>query len=134
MQYAGFVVILLIVAWLTAGAMAIRSASRIWLRHWAERRLRGSATVVQYLERPQRLLAAANTAIALALGFVGVWIGSRSSRQEGLAMASLAAFALVVIVIGHLLPRAIGRRWPSGVIPVAMPVLRVAEVAAQPLL
>ena len=134
MSYAGFLVILLIVAWLTAGAMAVRSASRIWLRHWAERRLRGSAIVVQYLERPQRLLAAANTAVALALGFVGVWIGSRSARQEGLAMVSLAAFAFVVIVVGHLLPRAIGRRWPSAVIPLAMPALRVAELAAQPLL
>jgi putative hemolysin len=134
MPYAGFLAILLIVAWLTAGAMAVRSASRIWLRHWAERRLRGSATVLQYLERPQRLLAAANTAIALALGFVGLWIGWRSASQEGLAMASLATSALMVILFGHLLPRAIGRRWPSAVIPIAMPALRVAEVAVQPLL
>jgi putative hemolysin len=132
--YAGFLIILVIVAWLTAGGMAVRSASRIWLRHWAERRLRGSATVVQYLERPQRLLAAANTAIALALGFVGLWIGWRSATQEGLAMVSLGTFALVVILFGHLVPRAIGRRWPSAVLPVAMPALRVAEMAAQPLL
>ena len=134
MPYAGFLAILLIVAWLTAGAMAVRSASRIWLRHWAERRLRGSATVLQYLERPQRLLVAANTAIALALGFVGLWIGWRSAAQEGLAMASLATSALMVILFGHLLPRAIGRRWPSAVIPIAMPALRVAEIAVQPLL
>ena len=31
---------LALVAWLTAGAMAVRSVSRIWLRHWAERQLR----------------------------------------------------------------------------------------------
>ena len=44
--YLAFAVCLLIVAWLTAGAMAVRSASRIWLRHWAERRLRGASTVL----------------------------------------------------------------------------------------
>ena len=134
MSYAGFLICLAIVAWLTAGAMSIRSSSRIWLRHWAERRLRGSMTVLQFLERPQRLLAAANTAIALTLGFVGLWIGWRSARQEGLAMLSLGVSALIVILAGHLLPRAIGRRWPSAIIPVAMPALRVAEIVAQPLL
>ena len=49
---------LLLVAMLAAGAMAVRSASRIWLRHWAEQRLRGSESVIVYLERPVRLLAA----------------------------------------------------------------------------
>ena len=134
MPYAGFLICLAIVAWLTAGAMAVRSASRIWLRHWAERRLRGSTTVVQYLERPQRLLAAANTAIALTLGCVGLWIGSRSTRQDGFAMMTLVTSALIVILVGHLLPRAIGRRWPSAIIPITMPVLRVAEITSQPLL
>jgi len=31
-----------IVAWLTAAATAVRSVSRIWLRHWAEQQLSGS--------------------------------------------------------------------------------------------
>ena len=29
-----YFIALLIVAWLTSGAMAVRSVSRIWLRHW----------------------------------------------------------------------------------------------------
>lgn len=37
---------LLLVASLAAGAMAVRSASRIWLRHWAEQRLRGAESVM----------------------------------------------------------------------------------------
>jgi putative hemolysin len=134
MEYLGFVVCLLIVAWLTAGAMAVRSASRIWLRHWAERRLRGAASVIQFLERPQRLLAAANAAIALTLGFVGLWIGWRSVRSDGVAMATLASSAAIVILVGHLVPRAIARRWPSAVIPMAMPALWVAEIGTNPLL
>mgnify|MGYP006205813477 CR=1 FL=1 len=40
-----FFVGLLVVAWLNAGAMAVRSASRIWLRHWAEQRLRGAPSL-----------------------------------------------------------------------------------------
>lgn len=134
MAYAVFVLCLLVVAWLTAGAMAVRSASRIWLRHWAERRLRGAASVITYLERPQRLLAAANVGVALTLGFVGLWIGSRSAANEQIAMLTLAIYAGIVIFVGHLLPRAIARRWPSAIIPLAMPALRFAEVVTAPLL
>ena len=54
------IVALIVVAWLTAGGMAVRSVSRIWLRHWAERQLRGAAAAVTYLERPHRLLTAAS--------------------------------------------------------------------------
>ena len=132
--YVGFVVCLMLVAWLSAGAMAVRSASRIWLRHWAERRLRGSASVIQFLERPQRLLAASNVAIALTLGLVGLWIGWRSARNESTAMLTLASSAAIVILLGHLLPRSIARRWPSAIIPLTMPVLEAAEIVTKPLL
>jgi hypothetical protein len=37
MAKAALVICIVLVAWLTAGGMAVRSASRIWLRHWAER-------------------------------------------------------------------------------------------------
>ena len=129
-----FFVCLLVVAWLTAGAMAVRSASRIWLRHWAEQRLRGAATVLVYLERPQRLLAAAQTGVALTVGFVGLWIGWRSPREEGVAILSVIGYAAVVILFGHLVPRVIARRWPSLVIPVTVPVLQLIEVLTSPIL
>ena len=38
--------------------MAMRSVSRIWLRHWVEQQLRGSRAAHAYLERPQRLIIA----------------------------------------------------------------------------
>lgn len=134
MMIALFFLCLLMVAWMTAGAMAVRSASRIWLRHWAEQRLRGAASVMMYLERPQRLLASAHTGVALTVGFVGLWIGWRSAMNQGIAMLGLAGYAAIVILFGHLVPRAIARRWPSVVIPVTMPVLRIVELATAPVL
>jgi putative hemolysin len=124
---------LLIVAFLTAGAMAVRSASRIWLRHWAEQRLRGAESVIVYLERPVRLLAAANAGAAIALGLIGVWIG-RNSLSERTVMLTLAGYAAVVILLAHLLPRAVARRFPSQVIPFTMPVLQAAQIVTAPML
>ena len=58
-------VALVLVAALTAGGMAMRSVSRIWLRHWVEQELRGSRAAHAYLERPQRLIIAASATVAL---------------------------------------------------------------------
>ena len=125
---------LLVVAWLSAGAMAVRSASRIWLRHWAERSLRGASTVLVYLERPQRLLAAANAATALVLGAVGAWIGWRMADRPGTALAWMAGYAVLVVFLGSIGPRVLARRFPSAFIPICMPALRVAHFLMAPLL
>lgn len=125
---------LLLVASLAAGAMAVRSASRIWLRHWAEQRLRGAESVMLYLERPVRLLAAANAGAALALGLVGIWIGIRSADNQGTAILTLSGYAALVIVVAHLLPRTIARRWPSAIIPLTMPILRAAHFVTAPII
>jgi len=55
---------IVLVAALTAGGMAMRSVSRIWLRHWVERRLRGAHAALVYLERPQRLIIASSAGAA----------------------------------------------------------------------
>ena len=70
------IISLIVVAVLTAGGMAVRSVSRIWLRHWAERQLRGAAAAVTYLERPHRLLTAANMGVALTLLIAGLFLGA----------------------------------------------------------
>ena len=124
----------LLVALLTGGAMAVRSASRIWLRHWAERRLHGGAVVTMYLDRPHQLLAAANVGVALVLGIAGLLIGWRSVDEQDVAVLGLFGYATVVVVLGQLLPRAIARRWPLAIIPVTMPALRAAQALTAPLL
>jgi putative hemolysin len=54
-----------IVATLTLSATAVRAVSRLWLRHWIERRHGGTGAMARYLERPARLLHAAATASML---------------------------------------------------------------------
>ena len=122
---------LALVACLTAGAMAVRSVSRIWLRHWAERQLRGSAAAIAYLERPHRLLAAASAGVALTLLIAGMLMGSANDRL-GVVWTSLA-FAGFAVLFGQLVPRAVARRWPSAVAPFVLPVLRIADVLTKPI-
>jgi putative hemolysin len=124
---------LIVVAWLTAAATAVRSVSRIWLRHWVERRLRGAATAELYLDRPQRLLLAAATGVATTVYIAGILIGAVHGRTFAEAAWYVVGFALIVLVFGQLVPRAIARRWPSLLVPVLVPVLRVAELALFPL-
>jgi putative hemolysin len=122
---------LIVVAWLTAGGMAVRSVSRIWLRHWAERQLQGSAAAITYLERPHRMLTAANVGVALTLLVAGMLIGM-TEHGLGVVWGSLV-FAGCVVVIGQLIPRAIARRWPASLAPVALPMLRLTDLLTIPI-
>ena len=126
------IITLVIVAWLTAGGMAVRSVSRIWLRHWAERQLRGSAAAATYLERPHRLLTAASTGSALTLVVAGMLAGV--AAQGWRAVLETLLLAAMVVVFGQLLPRAFARRWPSAIAPVTLPVLRVADLVTTPVI
>jgi CBS domain containing-hemolysin-like protein len=48
-------------------------------------------------------------------------------------MERLALATVLVLVIGQLVPRAIGRRWDTALIPVLVPGLRVVSIALAPL-
>jgi putative hemolysin len=69
------VILIGVVGVLTTAATALRTVSRIWLRHWAEQRLAGAGTVALYLDRPQRLLIAAGTGIAGTVFALGAVLG-----------------------------------------------------------
>src|SRR5688500_17262132 len=122
----------IVVACLTGAATAVRSVSRIWLRHWAEQRLRGAASAELYLERPQRLLLAAATGVAVTVYVAGALIGGVSAESLGVVAQRLVIFSIAVLVFGQLIPRAVARRWPTAVVPVLLPVLRVMEVVLSP--
>ena len=123
---------LILVACLTAVATAVRSVSRIWLRHWVERRLRGAPSAELYLERPQRLLLAAATGIAVTVYVAGALIGAVGGVSLPIVARRLAVFAVVVLIVGQLIPRTIARRWPTAVLPVLLPVLRGVEIVLSP--
>ncbi|HEX5972855.1 MAG TPA: CNNM domain-containing protein [Gemmatimonadaceae bacterium] len=124
---------LVLIAVLTAGGMAMRSVSRIWLRHWVEQRLRGSAVALAYLERPQRLIIASSAVIALLLVLSGEYIAASHAADLGTLTARLAIFAALVVVLGQLLPRAIARRFAPAVASTLSPLMEVAAVVAAPI-
>ncbi len=127
------VVLILVVGVLTTAATALRTVSRIWLRHWAEQRLAGAGTATLYLDRPQRLLIAAGTGIAGTVFTLGAILGlQQGDRGLSLAQYLLIATALL-LVFGQLVPRAIARRWPAESLPLVLPLLRVVERLTQPL-
>lgn len=125
---------IIVVACLTAVATAVRSVSRIWLRHWVERRLSGAPTVELYLERPQQLILAATTAVALTVFLSGIFIGTHLPGGPLLTAQLIVVYVFALLVFGQLLPRAIARRWPSVIIPPLLPLLRVLEFVLMPML
>jgi len=119
-----------LVAGLTAGGMAVRTVSRIWLRHWAEQRLRGSAAALSYLVRPQHLLASVGAGSAIALVVAGETLGV---EQRGPTLAAaLVALAAVVVTFGQIVPRAIARRWPAALAPLVLPIVHAAAIVVAP--
>lgn len=126
-------ILVLVVGMLTGAATALRTVSRIWLRHWAERRLAGAGTATLYLERPQRLLLAAGTGIAGTVFAIGAIIGLQDGDSPGRLAQHLIICALALLVIGQLVPRAIARRWPAEALPILLPPLRIVEGLNAPL-
>lgn len=120
------------VAALTAGGMAMRSVSRIWLRHWVEQQLRGSRAALAYLERPHRLIIAASATVALILVLSGELLASDHAQSLKDMAIAMAIFAAAVIVLGQLLPRAVARRFAPQVASFLSPLLEAAAVIAAP--
>jgi putative hemolysin len=125
----GVAVAVVAIALLTAGSTAMRVVSRIWLRHWVERRLAGAVLAERFLERPQRLLVAAGSAITLAAFLAGA---ASAGGDPAWVVLRVAGVALVILFAGQLVPRAIARRWPMRAVPALVPVLRAADVVTTP--
>ncbi len=125
---------IVLVACLTAAATAVRSVSRIWLRHWVERRLSGARTAALYLERPQRLLLAATTGVAMIVFLAGTFIGTSVTGGAIGRAEAIVTYALALLLAGQLVPRAVARRWAIAIIPLLLPILRLVEFVFMPLL
>jgi putative hemolysin len=118
-------VVLAAVAVLTAGSAAVRSVSRIWLRHWVERRLQGGGLIPPLsIEDIRGLLLAAATTVALLAFGLGVVLGTLTPDRPLILLERAALVSLALLLAGQLLPRAIGRRWGADLVPVLVPLLR----------
>jgi len=123
---------LVAIAWLTAAATAVRSVSRIWLRHWVEKRLTGALQAEVFLDRPQRLILSSGAALAMLYVLSGVLIGSSYPHPRDEAIA-IGGFSAAVLVFGIAIPRAIARRWATGLLPLLLPVLRALDIVVAPI-
>ena len=123
----------LTVSALTAGGMAMRSVSRIWLRHWVEQQLRGSRAAHAYLERPQRLIIGASASVAMVLVLSGALLATEHAHAPIRLAIALALFAAAVIVVGQLVPRAVARRFAPAVASLFSPLLEASAIIASPI-
>lgn len=117
---------------LTAGGMAMRSVSRIWLRHWVEQQLRGSRAALAYLERPHRLIIAASATVSLVLVASGELLAAGHQGTPRALVAEVALFAAAAVVLGQLFPRAVARRFAPQVAALLSPLLEAAALLAAP--
>jgi putative hemolysin len=124
--------LLLLVAWFTAAGTAVRTVSRIWLRHWVESRLKAGTSGYVYIERPQRLLAAAGAGVSLAVFLGGVLLGRQAVPARFPLAAVVLAAAVAVLLVGQLLPRALARRWAQRLVPALLPALRLVDLLMAP--
>lgn len=134
MPIFSFLIVLSIVAVLTAGATSVRVISRLWLRHWIEHRQPGERALREYLERPARLVHAASTGITLVVLVFGAILSmSEGTRSVAFARDAIGGL-LLLLVFGQLLPRAVGRRWAPQLVPVLVPIMRVVDRLVTPFL
>ncbi len=121
------------VAILTAGATAVRAVSRLWLGHWIEHRHASSGTMARYLERPMRLIHAAGTSSMLVVFTMGAILTVANGSSGWAFVRDAIVFLVLLLLLGQLIPRAIGRRWAPQLVPVLVPVLRVADLLVSPI-
>ncbi len=132
MNYVLMVVSVLLVGILTAAATSVRAVSRLWLRHWIERRSGGVAAMGRYLERPTRLVHAAGTGIMLTVFATGALLVGGNGERPWSLTADVIVYLVLLVFGGQLLPRAIGRRWAPQVVPVFVPLLRIVDLVVTP--
>ncbi|HYW51965.1 MAG TPA: CNNM domain-containing protein, partial [Gemmatimonadaceae bacterium] len=116
------------VASMSLAAHAVRAVSRIWLRHWVERRLRGARLAEAYLEQPQRLQLAAGSGAAAIVIAGGAALTLALHTELAALVTWLALTAALVLLLGVAVPRAFGQRWAVALAPFLLPLLQVVEL------
>jgi putative hemolysin len=116
------------VAAMTLASHAVRKVSRIWLRHWVERRLRGAGLAEAYLEQPQRLQLAAGAGAAACVISGGAALALALHDEPTTLALWIVITAIGVLFLGVAVPRAIGQRWAVHLAPFLLPLLQLVEL------
>lgn len=124
--------IIAVIALLTLAATSVRAVSRLWLRHWIEHRGGGTAAMAHYLEQPVRLVHAAGTVSMLLVFAAGTLLALEGAQSRVRLLSEAVIWVLAVLILGQLLPRAIGRRWAPQLVPIMVPFLRLVDLAVTP--
>jgi Mg2+/Co2+ transporter CorB len=107
-----FIPFLLLEAFFSGSEIALISASRRRLRHWAEQGDRGAARALKLLERPERLLA--TTLLGSNLSEISNTILVTAFLLETLGLCRNGhAPPAALILIWRRLPPTIGRQHPT---------------------
>ncbi|MBU6364578.1 MAG: DUF21 domain-containing protein [Gemmatimonadetes bacterium] len=120
----GLLLALVAMAVLTAAGASVRAVSRLWLRHWFEHRPGGPRGVARILERPARLLHGAATGAMLVASAAGMAVAWRVGPHWLALAGALVAAAVVLVVLGQVVPRAVGARWAPQLVPLLVPALQ----------
>ncbi len=123
-----------VIGWLVAGVTAVRLASRIWLRHWAERGLRGATVPLDSVTGPQRLIASGSVSVGFIVALAGGALAARPDVPVATELWELVICAAVVVFVAQLLARALARHSTAGLAAVTLPLLRGVAIAAAPVL
>jgi putative hemolysin len=99
-----------------------------------EQQLSGSGAAELYLEKPQGLLLAASTGVALTVFISGVILANSAQGSALMLIVEALVFGLVLLVVGQLIPRAVAKRWAPQLIPVLLPPLQALEMILSPAL
>ncbi|MFZ5447514.1 MAG: hemolysin family protein [Thermodesulfobacteriota bacterium] len=110
-----FIPFLLLEAFFSASEIALISASRRRLRHWAEQGVRGANQALKLLERPERLVATTLLGSNLSEISNTILVTAFLLETMGTAGELLAMLALppLILILAEITPKSIGRQHPN---------------------
>ena len=135
---------LLLVAGVNAALGAYATASRIWLRYRGDGDGLGARVATHVLEEPHRVTLAAGAAVSAAAFTTGALVadlGDAAYLECGTVgcvpspwevPVRVLLWAVVFVLVGQLLPRAIGRRWPTALALLTAPLMAALIDLARP--
>ena len=106
-----------------AAASAVR---RVDLYRWAAGRQPGASAAANLLHAPDRIVRTAKALATAGVVLVGTGLAAAVARVPVLLQIALVALVAVplLLVLGYAVPRALGRRWPEGIVRRTVPWLQ----------